>query len=765
MKKRVKKRGVFRLFSGSKSQVTVFIILGLILVFAVGTILYFQYAMKKPTVFELSEEPVTAYVQQCLLDITEEAVLLAGQNGGYIYQDALEEDEKEIIKLIPFNSDILLLAKQQLPYWYYQKNDGIDRIAIPELEKQKTGDSSVQDQIERYIAEKLPDCLDEFSGLSSAGIDVAYAGEFVISSEISDEGIEVTAYLPLQITKEGAITTQDEFHATLAVQLKQLYNLAREIAEYELDTLFLEKTTQNLLSIYGQVDKSYLPPMAGGLHFEPCGERVFWFYSDVQSDLREMLAGNIPYLRVANTEFGKITISKKEEPDEERREIRRGIFDSFIKFPTENKYEDITASFNYQSNYPMELIFGNNLGYGIIVPDTLEINALVANLCMFEYSFLYNLKFPVVVTLADTKSTIDGNAMIFQFPLQVIIKNNYPRIKLNDIFRDIYRIPEAIEEPSYQCSPEQALSGESTIKVTDAKGAPVEDAVVSFQCGPSYVYEYDINGTVAAVHSFGRTCFMGITGNDGKLTTTYAPCIGGGVATVKHPNYLEKSVATGDILEGISFEKTIKLDKVYTRKITLKKYFVAPPSETNEEGIGIHFENIEDNERIVACNLNTEPKDVLPYESAIITVTKLDIENGMLSTAPIVVYEPDATEQQTIDIAAGEYYIDIMLLRKERYPGEMTIEANSESIEVASTTGTKTITYPEEDMLLPQTFTGGAVYYWNVTSAMLESGNTILFPVIDEGMPKTLEQVSAPLMHREGCVQLESDVLKPRVEK
>ena len=164
--------------NSTHAQVTIFIILGLILVFAVAAVLYFQYAVEKP-VFELSKEPVAAYVQQCLIDTTKEAVLLAGQNGGFLYQDTLDEEDKELISLLPFNSDYLLLAngKQALHYWYYQKNDGIDRVAIPELEKQETGDDSIQDQMERYVSEKLPECLGDFEGLKSVGIEVAYAGE------------------------------------------------------------------------------------------------------------------------------------------------------------------------------------------------------------------------------------------------------------------------------------------------------------------------------------------------------------------------------------------------------------------------------------------------------------------------------------------------------------------------------------------------------------------------------------------------------------
>ncbi|MEK6867505.1 MAG: hypothetical protein AABX98_01650, partial [Nanoarchaeota archaeon] len=501
------------LVQSRSAQVTVFIIIGLILLLTVGVIVYFQYAYKKVQTFELSEEPVSAYVQQCLVDITEEGVMLAGKNGGYIFQEELSDEQKEFLQLLPFNSDTLLLAngKQQLRYWYYQMNDGIDRVAIPELEKQTEDDGSIQDQLERYVEQQLPVCINDFEALEKTGKAITETGELSVSAIIADQAVEVTALLPLEIEEAETTTTQDSFSATVPVGLKPAYELAREIAEHELNTLFLEQTTRNLLATYSQVDKDYLPPMAGGLHFEPCANRVFWFYNNVHDDVRQMLAANIPFLKVQNTKYGEIVIDKKKEADEETRDLRQAVFDAFVIPLTGNTYENLMVNFNYQTNYPMDLMFGNNIGYGLIQPSIFEINILIANLCMFEYNYLYNVKYPVVVTITDPTSAIEQNAFIFQFPLQVVVKNNYPRIKLNDVLRDLYRIPEAVDEPSYQCDPEQRLSGESTITVEDPKGAPVEDVVVTFQCGPTYVYEYDINGTVVAVHRFADACHMGTT--------------------------------------------------------------------------------------------------------------------------------------------------------------------------------------------------------------------------------------------------------------
>jgi hypothetical protein len=766
-------------YLGKSAQVTIFIILGIILLITVGIItwLSYSYVDEIPATFELSQEPVVAYIQQCLVDVTEEAVLKAGQQGGYIYTDKLSEEEIELAEVLPFSTEYLLLPKQQLPYWYYQESNGFDRIEIPELEMEYYGDFSIQDQIERYIHERLPACLNNFAALQNAGITVSHTGETFISSQIATNGIQVTANMPITIREASATTEMNEFTVTLNSPLKKVYNLAVEITEHELDTLFLERNTQNLLSIYGQVDNAYLPPMFGGLHFESCAARQFWFYTDVEKDVQNMLAANIPYLKVAGTEFDRIQITNTIEQDKETQELRQAMMDKFIISPSKGNYEGVSASFNYQTTYPMELTFGNNLGYGLLQPQSLEIDLLLANFCMFDYAFLYNLKYPVLITLTDATTNINGNAFVFQFPLQVVIKNNYPRIKLNDALRFEFDIPETSpSQPTWQCDPQQRLSGESTVTVQTAYNKPIEDAVISFQCGPSYVYDFTTNGTVDAVIPFGKTCYMGTTDESGELTTTFPPCIGSGVMTIEHEDYVETSTATADIKQGESFEQTIKVNKVYTMNVDMQKFFTPPPSKTNEEGIGIHTNN---EGEIIACNLNMEAKQLQSYESAVITLTKLDVENGIINSAPIIIYEPPTdqttqsettqpttqptTQQTTIDIAPGRYLVDIILLREEKYLGEMTIEANSQSIVIEGVLNDEIITYPEDDVLIEQTFSGGALFEWQVSAQQLESGSTILFSVFDQDAPTKVEQIASPLQYREVCSELEWSAIKPKI--
>ena len=56
------------------------------------------------------------------------------------------------------------------------------------------------------------------------------------------------------------------------------------------------------------------------------------------------------------------------------------------------------------------------------------------------------------------------------------------------------------------------------------------------------------------------------------------------------------------------------------------------------------------------------------------------------------------------------------------------------------------------------------MFFWNVTSAELESGDIIQFSIFDEGPPVTVEQVGAPLLHREACAGLLPELVEPNIK-
>lgn len=758
-----------------KAQITAFIIIGLLLLITVAAvyyILFWQQEKLPKTEFEFSQEPVTAYLQSCLKDAAEDGLELIGLQGGYINVNS----DAEFAQLDPFNSDVLAVnnGKLLLPYWYFQKRDGVDKLRVPKLYKAYAGDQSIQDQLEQYTLEKITPCITNFKGFAEQNIIITKQSQPNVAVNILDNNVEITLSMPLELKKLDVTESINEVAIRLPVALKKLYQLAAEITQHELNTLFLERTTLNLITAYSGVNDDLLPPITGGLTFESCANRVFWFSNDVEKNVKEMLAANTPFIKIANTDYDEILIKDRFIATKEQK-VRQGIYDSMIAMVSNNKYPGVTSTFSYDASLPLSVTFGGK-NQGLLQPQALEINFIIAQLCMFDYSYLYNVQYPLLVSLSDSNSWLNNQPYLFQFPLQVVVKNNYPRIRLNDVLRDV--LPPLTPQESYQCSPKQRISKESTVTIKDTAGKPINDVLVYFQCGPSYVTNPSPdNASLTRTEQFGETCFIGKTGQTsaGKSVEQYPPCRGESTLTIKHQNYVEKTLSMTDtISKQQGFNKEIMLDKVYERKLKLRKYFVKPPPAP---GTNISIENpgiVVENDQVVGCNIQMEQRPLQPYETALVTLIKLDTENGVLPAMPVALYEeppvdtqgnvPASYQEPTLKIAPGKYKVEITLLRKERYPGELTIKKESQSLVVPQGVfgAEKTIRYPDKDILVEQIFTGGIDLVWEVTDAELRNKEALLFYVVDEGEPTRIEEIGNALQHRQGCGQLNYNTLKPR---
>ncbi len=745
-KRGVPARSLYSWVCDRKAQVTTFIIIGLILLFIIGVLMWIKYKQAEIDLdYEISSDPVVAYVQQCSKDLLEEALVLAGQQGGYIN---LDNFDKLSPQLDPFNADMLSIADGALyiPYWFYQKSDNLDHSNMPELHKTHEYDGSVQDQVENYIEENLFECLGNFDVFTEQGMDIQAEQEFYAEVQFNDETTNVDVFLPITVIQGTTLETLDTFRVSSNVAFKTLFTLASEITEHEMNNFFLEYSLRNFITSYSGVDDDYLPPIAGGFRFENCANRVFWLANDVEENFRTMLSYNVPYLKVDNSDVERITLTSDDEPDDKNREVMQGIYDNMIQSVSLAYYPTVRADFMYLPDFPLHLDLGSK---GIIQPASMELNLLFMHLCMFDYSFFYDAKFPVLVMLTDSGSDVNNQPYVFQFALQGVLRNNFPRVSLNEIMEDA--LPDLEAEVNYQCDPEQFVSGESIISVNDPSGDGIDDAVVLFQCGPSLVFSYDEEGNINGTQTFGETCFIGTT-EEGTLTSEFPPCIGGGHITVQHQDYVEQSFMTGDIVEGEGFEQEVTLQKVYNKKLNIRKFIVKKPVREGEltDAPGVV---VNDNGDVTECNIYLEEKPMQDYENALVTITKLDVENGVLNTAPIVLYIPG--QEATIDLAAGEYLVDILLIRYERYPGEMTIKAQSQSFLSVNEFGQEeTVYYPDEDILIEQIFTGGSLFEWTISESDLKNTEEITLYVIDEDRPTGVMDIGEPVEHREACLSL-----------
>jgi len=714
-----------------RAQVTIFVIIGLVILLSTFFIFYIRSKMLPPDDVEVNKDPVQKYIEQCLADVSAEAVILAGQQGGYI---EIPEAVKLQADLDPFGSVLGIFQRQYMPYWLYQDGQGLDATEMPDLHKSYEEDYSIQWQLERYIAKNVKECLD-FSFFDARGLDIVETGGLSADVLVTEASVNVRLNYPLQLhSSDGSVDVRDEFFAQLPIRLGRIYRLAKEIRDYELQTVFLERTTMNLISLNSKIDDEYLPPMYGGLHFEPCSDTVFWLHQDVEENFEEVLAANIPFLRVADTATPAIEISGSIESDSEIRELRQGVYDNMRHQVSDNYYPYISTEFWYPGN--LDLRIGNR---GLLQPLSYQMDLIFASVCMFEYQFAYNVKYPVVISLTDEKSVADKQDYLFQFPMQVVLKQNYPRVRYAD-FNDVMEIPEAKSE----CDPKYRLSGQYQINVVEGRNG-IDRANIYYQCGPSSVYEFHDNGTIKGIEHFADRCFIG-TAELGILETRLPQCVGGALLTIEAPGYLKRTEIIGDTLEE-DRTLTFALDKVHNLDVDVRKFTVKPPSEGDLNPDII----LDTSGSVQSCSFNDDSNSLQSYEQALIRLEKLDPENGELMTPAIAFYLPN--NDSTINIAAGSYRVDAMLFRNERFNGEMTIRSRSQSRTIPGGIGKsdEIVRYPDENILLPKTISGGAFYEWNVTNRDLQGATSITFYVTDEGAPTIIESIGSPMIHREAC--------------
>ncbi len=117
--------------NNKKAQVTLFIIIGIVMIAAVATFLYIRNTIEAGDrdadiirqIEEIPSElvPIRTFVESCIKLETEEALRIAGQHGGHVYSDSfasniIEPTEGDALEYNPFPG-------YKVPYWYYMESD------------------------------------------------------------------------------------------------------------------------------------------------------------------------------------------------------------------------------------------------------------------------------------------------------------------------------------------------------------------------------------------------------------------------------------------------------------------------------------------------------------------------------------------------------------------------------------------------------------------------------------------------------------------
>ena len=246
----IEKRGIgFR--GSSQGQVTVFIIVGILILLVFAGIFYFfrssitekLTAEGEPVLAEVPSEfqPVQSYTDNCISQISKRGVKILGQQGGYIYPDLAGD----FSPVNPTDADGINLDPVKVPYWYYNKQPNrASKISLtslqPKLHSKDDPYLSIEAQLARFVNEKLGSCLQNYTSFAQQGLAVQILSPQESKVVISANTVNVQVNMKLQAKSATAEHQFDTFYIKIPIALQHYYDVAEQITKAEQNNSFLD---------------------------------------------------------------------------------------------------------------------------------------------------------------------------------------------------------------------------------------------------------------------------------------------------------------------------------------------------------------------------------------------------------------------------------------------------------------------------------------------------------------------------------------------
>ncbi len=362
-----------------RGQVTIFVIIAVIIVAGVAGYFLVRGGFETQVV-SANLAPVYNAFLSCVEENTLTGVSILESEGGYIELPEFEPGSS----VIPFSSQLNFLGTP-IPYWYYVSGNNIQEQQVPSK-------SLMEDQLADYVESQINDCvLEEYF---EQGFAISVGEDVEADISIGREEIGVNLDVDFGIEKAEEVALVRDHTLTVNSKLGALYEAAREIYQYEQDTLFLENYGIDTLRLYAPVDGVELT----------CGP-IIWNANDVFEDIKVAIEANTMALRSRGTD----TDLTKEE---NKYFILDLPVDQDVRFLNSKNW-----SYSYEVNPSEGPIMtakpmGNQPGMAAL------------GFCYVPYHFVYNINYPVLVQVYEDEE-------VFQFPMAVVIRGNKPREALN----------------------------------------------------------------------------------------------------------------------------------------------------------------------------------------------------------------------------------------------------------------------------------------------------------------------------------------------
>jgi len=543
-----------------RGQVTVFIIVGIILMFSVALFLYFRNISlphEEAEVVPAAYAPVHTYVRTCVDALSQRAITLIGIQGGYLeLPPKIANDPDSYLTIIP-NSDV------RLPYWYHR-----GEARAPSLQ-------DMQRDIGNYVSRNLLGCLQNFTPLLQR-FSITPLGDITSLATIGEDDVTVQTTYPLSVSLLGGAAeggaeggenlTLSRFMVRVPVRLKRMHDLALEILRAENQGLFLENATIDLMAL-GPGD----PP--DGIPFSDmefrCGA-LKWSKARVEQNIKERLFYNLPRITFSGTEF---------DPPQDL--YAANNLNLKMAGDNEDAYAGLRAGVYYSPSWDFLMNVRPSRGDAMSADFGKGNQKYLSYICVNIYHFTYDIEYPVQVMLRD-EAAFDGTGYDFSFATPVMIKQNEGN-RANIGF-NIFETPEGNDQG--YC--DQVADTETIIYAKDA--ATFEDLK-------------DINVSFTCVGAF--ACPLGKTRSDGQVYRLRA----------KLPTFCTPGALEAEGAGYITAEQDVANTQTMTVMLTLKHpfTFTVMKKELTGETFGAPKQLDEDEEALLSLTTDAFP-DFVQYK-------------------------------------------------------------------------------------------------------------------------------------------------------
>ncbi|MBR9690160.1 hypothetical protein GOV08_00560 [Candidatus Woesearchaeota archaeon] len=614
-----------------KAQITVFIIVGIILLFSSALIIYVKNKVTQTTpppkiIQSVPEdlEGLNKYIEGCVYETAKEAVMLLGSSGGYIYPERFGVFASEIAPTEATGLEVFPGSGYIVPYWHYLSTSNNCNQAnckyahnIPPLRNDQLvlDPKSIESQISAYVNNNLKLCTQEFNVFTQRGYTILEEGPIEARTTITLQDVVVDVKWPLEAgtTRPKKI---ERYLVRLPVNLRQTYELAQTLAKTQGNSSFLEVNTLNLIAMESDPQLQKLPPMADYSFLQ--SDIRTWEYDKTQEQLENLLSTWISAIRVKDT----LNLQRKFYD----KTIYQTVMDKMI-LDVSGEYQ-LKTTFRYSTFWPFYFDITPRNG-NTITPKTLTLPFLsFIGIGINQFEFQYDLSYPVLVEIYDP-SAFNNEGYGFVFALEANIRNNRP------LKADFESFSVIGAEQSFVCDEEQKGSGNITVNTFDWKtGEPLEDVGVIFAF-PN------------------EACSMGTTSTKASLVERYPLGIGA-IGAVKQPDYLSEFRTIG-IGEGKEYELNFSLYPMEEKEINLKKYDMSKPIINNSGFL-----------RCGAWQFNETPRDITENETVNLFIKRVQSAQSPDNVFGSAIFNGSKKELHKMTLAPGKYEVRVQATLNER---------------------------------------------------------------------------------------------------